>query len=110
MLDACEAELIFEEVFQMPCKASRGQRLPPGVIDPGAVIGIQPRVLMFIRVGVVHFVRVPDIHPRHRAPLVIRAGIEEQRLVGPFREGVGVDKGIGPGRLEAGDRLGGLPQ
>ena len=48
------------------------------------------------------------INPRRGTPFGIRAGIEEQCLVGPLGERVGVHEALRPRRLEAGDQGGRL--
>jgi hypothetical protein len=104
VLNAFEAELIFEEVLEEPSKASGGQGLPPCVIDPGAVIGIEPGVLMLVLVGAVHLVGSPDIHRSKGFTLAIGAIIEDQRLVRPLSQWVGIDKAVRPGLLQTRDQ------
>ena len=71
-------------------------------------MGVEPAVLMLIAIGLVQLVGTPDIDDRQGVPLGIRAGIEEERLVGPLGERVGVDQALRPGGLEAGDQGGRL--
>jgi len=75
VLDPCQPELIREEVFQQPGKASGRERLASGVIDPGTVIGVEPSVLMFVVIAAVNLVGAPDIHHGQQFALVIRAVI-----------------------------------
>ena len=65
---------------------------------------------MFVVIAAVEFVGAPDIHHGQQVALVILAAIQDQRLVGPFRERVRIDEGIRPGRFEAGDQPGRLLQ
>ena len=108
MFHAVEAQLILEQVSEQPGKTPGGQRLPTGIIDPGAVMGVEPAVLMCVAVALVQLVGTPDIHHRQGVPLVIRAGIKDERLVGPLSERVGVDQALCPCRLKAGDEGRGL--
>ena len=105
VLDPIESELILEEVFHEPSKASGRQWLPAGVIDPSTVIGVKPGILMFIVISVVNLVCSSDIHHCQEFALVISAAIEDQGLVGPFRERVGIDKAIRSGLLQTRDGL-----
>jgi hypothetical protein len=105
VLYAFQSKLIFEEVLEEPSKASGRERLAPSVIDPSTVIGIEPGVLMFIVIGAVKLMRAPNIHCCQGFALVIRAIIQKQRLVGPFRERVGIDKAIRSGLLQTRDGL-----
>jgi hypothetical protein len=103
-----EAQLILKEVSEEPGKTPGGERLAPGIIDPGAVMRVEPAVLMLIGIRLVHLVRAPDIDGRQGLPLGIRARIEEERLVGPLGAWVGVDQALCPRCLEAGDQGGRL--
>ena len=49
VFDAVEAQLVLEQVAEEPGKAPGGQRLAPGIIDPGPVMRVEPAVLMLIR-------------------------------------------------------------
>jgi hypothetical protein len=88
----------------VPGKASGGERLSAGVIDPGAVIGVEPDILMLVVIAAVDLVGAPDIDHGLRASLIIYAAIQDERLVGPFCERVGIDEGLRPGRLETWDQ------
>jgi hypothetical protein len=68
MFHAVEAQLILTEVSEESGKASGGQRLAPGIIDPGPVMGVEPAILMRIPVGLVQLVGAPDIHDCQGVP------------------------------------------
>jgi len=68
VLDSFEPQLILKEVLEVSGKTSGGQRLAPGVIDPRAVIRIEPGVLMFVVITAVDLVGSPDIDHRRGVP------------------------------------------
>src|SRR5262245_15106698 len=92
VLTSYEAELLLEEGCQQSVKASVRERFTSGVIDPGAVIGVEPDILMFIVVAAVHLMGTPDIHHSQCFALVILAVIQDERLVGPFRKRIRIDE------------------
>ena len=106
--DPVEAQLVLKQVSEEPGKAPGRQRLPPRIIDPRPVMGVEPAVLLFITVALVQLVGTPDIHDRQGVPLGIRMGIKKERLVGPLSERIGVHQALCPGGLEAGDQGGRL--
>ena len=59
---------------------------------------------MLVVIAAVDLVGAPDIDHGLRASLIIYAAIQDERLVGPFCEWVGIDEGLRPGRLETGTR------
>ena len=62
--DIIEAQLVLKQVSQQSGKAPGGQRFAPGIIDPGPVMGVEPAVLLIIRIGPVQCVGTPDIDDR----------------------------------------------
>jgi hypothetical protein len=104
VLDAFESELVFEEVFHEPGKASGRERLASSVINPRAVIWVEPGVLMLVVIGAVNLVGSTNIHCSKGFALVIRAIIKDQRLVRPLSQWVGIDKAVCPCLLETRDQ------
>jgi hypothetical protein len=91
-----EPQLVLKQVSEESSEAPGGEWLAPGIIDPGPVMRVEPAILMFIPIALVQLVGTPDIDDRQGVSLGIRAGVAEERLIGPLGERVGIDQALRP--------------